>query len=314
MERACLVVLLSVSSAIAQLDSNPIVRHLKLRLSFANGVCDPTARVKLMATNGPMMERNPDDQCEINFVNVPSGRYQVEISGQNFSETEEIITTTDGTTDFELRLKDAAVTPPSGPAVSAAALSIPAKAVKEFDKSNQLITRQEFPKAIESLNRAIAIYPSYAAAYNNLGAVYHRLGNRGKEREALLKAVSLDGHLAAAYLNLGRMNIADNDFEAAETMLNKASANNPTDPTTLTLLCYSQYREQHPDDAIASARRAHGLAGQHSSVHLIAAKAFEQKRDAPGAIEELELFLKEEPMGERADQAQKDLKILRSIH
>jgi hypothetical protein len=47
---------------------------------------------------------------------------------------------------------------------------------------------------------------------------------------------------------------------------------------------------------------------------LIAAKAFEQKRDVHGAIAELELFLKEEPAGERADQARKDLAVLRTIH
>jgi len=316
MGRACLAIVLLASSALAQFDT-ATVRHMKLRLKFTNGDCDLTAHVQLIGTSGPLLDGRPNDQCEVDFANVPSGTYHVEISGQGFAQTDEFITTTNESTDLELEIKsrnDQVTIPSAGPVVSAAGLSVPAKALKEFDKSNSLINRQDFSKAIQSLNRAIAIYPSYAAAYNNLGAIYARLGDRDKEREAFQKAVSLDGHLAAAYLNLGRMSIAEDDFHAAEDVLNKAVANNPTDPTGLVLLSYCQFQDHHLDDAIATGHRAHALKGEHSSVHLIAAKSFEQKRDAAGAIAELELFLREEPTGERADQARKDLKILYGIH
>lgn len=316
MERACLAIVLLASSALAQLETN-MVSHLKLRLKFTNGGCDPTAHVQLMGTSGPPLDGRPNEQCEVDFTNLPSGTYHVEISGQGFSPTDEFITTTDLSTDLEVEIKgrnDPMTAAPAGAMVSAADLNVPAKALKEFDKSNALINRQDFPKAIQSLNRAIAIYPSYAAAYNNLGAIYARLGDRDKEREALQKAISLDGHLAPAYLNLGRMHIAARDFPAAEDALHQAVANNPTDPIGLVLLSYCQLQDHHLDDAIASSHRAHALKGEHSSAHLIAAKSFEQKHDAPGAIAELELFLKEEPTGERAVQARKDLQVLYAIH
>jgi hypothetical protein len=41
--------------------------------------------------------------------------------------------------------------------------------------------------------------------------------------------------------------------------------------------------------------------------------AFEQKRDAADAITELEQFLKEEPEGQRADIARKELAAVRAI-
>ena len=317
MGRACLAVVLFASSVFAQLDSGTIVRHLKVHLRFTNGACDPSAHVKLIGTAGPLPDRTPDEQCEVDFSNIVSGTYHVEVSGQKFAESEEIITTTNGTSDFEVEVKNrgaGARFAAAGPVVSLADLNVPAKAVKEFDKSNQLLNRQDFSKAIQSLNRAIAIYPSYAAAYNNLGAIYAHLGDRDKEREALEKAVSLNDHFAAAYLNLGRMNIMSGDFPAAEDALNKAVVNDPTDPMALVLLCYSQFQDRHLDDAIASSHKAHGLPGQHSSVHVIAAKSFEHKHDAPDAIAELEVFLKEEPTGERADEARKELTILRAIH
>jgi len=314
MGRACLVVLLAATSVIAQTDSNTIVRRLKLRLNFVNGTCDLAARVELMGSRGPVADRKPDDQCEVDFSDVPSGNYRVEVSGLNYSETENI-TTSEGLADFEVQVKSQNRGIGGGGAlVSARALSIPSKAVKEFDRSNELMNHQEYQKAIQSLSRAIAIYPSYAAAYNNLGAVYQHLGDRAKEREALQKAVSLDDHLAAAYLNLGRMDIADKDFPDGEDMLRKAVSDNPSDPMALVLLSYCQFQNRRFDEAIGTSHAAHPLKGEHSSVHLIAAKAFEQKRDAPGAIAELELFLKEMPTGERADQARKDLQVLRAIH
>jgi Flp pilus assembly protein TadD len=273
--------------------------------------------VQLVGTTGPLLDRRPDDQCEVEFVNVPSGTYHVEISGQGFSQTDELITTTNGSTDFEFEIKgrnDGMSRAPADAVVAAADLSIPAKAQKEFDKSNEQLDRKDYSKAIQSLNRAIAIYPSYAAAYNNLGAIYAHTGDRDKERDAFEKAISLNGHFAAAYLNLGRMNIANDNIPAAEEALSKAVANNPSDPASLVLLSFCQFRDNHLDDAIATSHKAHMLQGEHSSAHMIAAKAFEQKRDAPDAIAELELFLKEEPTGERADQARKDLKILNSIH
>ena len=110
------------------------------------------------------------------------------------------------------------------------------------------------------------------------------------------------------------MDIADNNFSAGEDELSKAASSNPSDPTAIVLLAFCEFQDHHLDDAITNSRKAHGLQGQHSSVHLIAAKAFEQKRDVHGAIAELELFLKEEPAGERADQARKDLAVLRTIH
>jgi hypothetical protein len=310
------VVLLLAGSLFAQLDPGSALRHVKVHLRFPGGLCDRSARVRLMAINGPIGDRTPDDQCEVDFPNLPSGTYQVEVSGQSFSAVNEMISTSNGATDFELSVTGksgpSALSSP-GPVVSAVALQIPQKALKEFAKSNELISHGDLPKAIQTLNRAIAIYPSYAAAYNNLGAVYQRMGDLEKERAAFEKAVALDAHLAAAYLNLGRMDMAQSRFSSAEENLVKATADNPGDPDIWVLLSFCQLQVRELDAAIASARKAHGLPGDHSSVHLVAAKAFEQKRDAPGAIGELQLFLNEEPAGERAQQAQKDLAVLRSI-
>ena len=82
---------------------------------------------------------------------------------------------------------------------------------------------------------------------------------------------------------------------------------------TLVLLTYAELMDHHVDQAIATSRKAHSLQGAHAYAHQIAARAYEQKRDAADAITELEQFLKEETTGTRADGARKELAALHAI-
>ncbi len=309
------VVLLSVGSLSAQFDGSASLQRLRVRVAFSNGLCDRSTHIRLLGRNGPVAEGDANDQCEVDLGNVPTGTYHLKVSGQNFSDTDEIVSLSSASTELEVNVKrgnDSDVAA-AGAVVSAADLAIPHRAQKEFEKSNDQIARQDFNKALQSLNRAIAIYPAYAGAYNNLGVVYARLGDRDRERDALQKALSINEHFAPAYVNLGRMNIATGDFPNAESALTKAASYDPKDAMTLVLLAYSELMDKHFDGVITASRKAHALQGTHAFAHQLAARAFEQKRDAADAITELDQFLKEEPEGERADLARKELAAVRKI-
>jgi len=197
--------------------------------------------------------------------------------------------------------------------VSTTDLSVPSGARRELDKARGLIAREDFANAEQRLHKAIAIYPNYATAYNNLAVVYSELGDITREQQALEKAVGIDDHFALAYVNLGRMYLSKQNFAGAENALDKASSLTPTDSVTLMLLSYCQLMLRHFDDAIATSRRAHMLPGDHALVHQVAANAFEHKQDAASAISELELFLKEHPRGSSADESRTELGILRGL-
>jgi Flp pilus assembly protein TadD len=199
------------------------------------------------------------------------------------------------------------------PSISVNDLRVPGKAQRELEKASKQIEQKNFTKALRTVQQALETYPEYASAYNNLGVIYARLGDRDREREALEKAISLNDHLAPAYANLGRMSINSGDFPAAEAALKKASACDPLDGITLLLLAYSQFMQKNMDAAIETSRQAHALKSTHAFVHQIAARAFEQKRDATNAISELQLFIKEEPSGPRADSARKELELVQAV-
>lgn len=273
-----------------------------------------------MGRNGPQAEGTANDECVVDFANIPVGTYSLNVSPPNSTDTNtgSISMTSTGSTELEVKVKrnnepERILGTPVNAFVSAADLGIPAKARKEFDKANELAGKQDLAQAIQRLNKAIAIYPAYASAYNNLGVIYSRLGDSVREREALQKAISINDHLASAYLNIGRMNITNGDFASAETVLNKAFAFDPNDAMALTLLTYSEFMEQRLDQALANSRKAHSLLGPHALVHLVAARALEQKSRGAEAIAELELFLKEDPSGRNSENARKELAALRAI-
>ncbi|HYK87422.1 MAG TPA: tetratricopeptide repeat protein [Acidobacteriota bacterium] len=319
--RVLLFVLFFAGSVSAQFDGQSIVRRIVVHVVFSNGgPCDASTRVTLAGIGGPAVSESPNRDCEAEFVNLPSGTYQLSVSGLNFSTVDagSIPISPAGQGEVEVKVDRAGSAgrtdgAPASAFVAVADLNIPSSARKEFDKANELIAKQDFAKAIQRLNKAIAIYPAYTGAYNNLAVIYSRLGDGAQEREALQKAISTNDHFAAGYVNLGRMNIRAGNFPEAEAALSKASSLDPSNTMTMVLLTYVEFMNRHLDQAIATSRKAHSLPqGQHALVHTVAAKAFEEKHDAVNAIAELELFLKEEQTGPRAETARKELASLQA--
>jgi Tfp pilus assembly protein PilF len=313
--RVCIIFLLLSRFALAQFDGAS--HRVRVRVAFANGVCDASARVRLSGRSGPASEAVPNDRCEVEFM-VPDGTYRLHVFGRGFAVNDSVITTSPGSTDLEVKVtpRDDSmhmVSMALSPLVSVADLRAPAKAHKELEKASKQIGQKDFAKAIRTLQQTIERYPAYADAYNNLGTIYAHLGDREREREALEKAISLNDQLAPAYANLGRLELVTGDFEAAERSLQKASSCDPLDGITLLLLAYSQFMQKNIDAAIETSRQAHALRSTHAFVHQIAARAFEQKRDVNSAIAELQLFIKEEPSGPRADSARKELAIVQAV-
>ena len=320
--RALFFVVLLTGSVSAQFDNPLANRRVTIRLvSQDRSVCDATTRVTLTGMAGIVASGSPtSSDCEIQFVDIPIGTYRLSVSGLHFSafDAGTVAIDSSGSKEMEVTIDSGKRANQGGmtPLVGVGELNVPSNARKEFDKANELIAKKDFEKAIQRLDKAIAIYPAYTEAYNNLAVVYSRLGDSKQENEALEKALSIDDHFAPAYVNLGRVDLRTGKFSEAEAALNKANSLDPNDGMTMVLLAYVEFMNRHFDEAIATSRRAHSLPqGPHAFVHQVAARAFEQKHDVTNAIAELELFLKEEQTGPRAEIVRKELAALQvSIH
>jgi tetratricopeptide (TPR) repeat protein len=294
--------------------------NIRVHVNLERGrACDIQASVSLVSTFGPRIAQDfTNADCEVYFANVAAGSYHVAVSGAGIegSDSRTFDLESRGFLDVDVsvnHIRDenhSGIIASSNSLVAAAELKIPQGARKELDKANQFIAKGNLQKAIERLQKAIAIYPHYAEAYNNLGVVYGRLGDRVRNLEAWQKAVSLNDHFTPAYLNLARVAIVDRDYPQAETLLNKATAMDPTNPQILVLLANAELLIQHYDQALAVCRRAHSLGGAHAGVHYIAARVFERENRPADALAELQIFLSEEQSGLRADAARKEVAAL----
>jgi tetratricopeptide (TPR) repeat protein len=256
-----------------------------------------------------------NDIGEVTFTGVPLGDYRVQVSGDG-------IVTAD-TEPFEVdsrkmsqtqwitvrRTEDSGPKPVSAHAgtVSATDLNVPPKARKEVDKANEEIAMQNWKKALEHLNKAVAIAPQYATAYNNLGVLYARMNDPMQEEQALQKAISIDEHFAPALVNYGKLSMRQKNFPKAEEMLRRAVTMDPKDVDSLMLLARAEYMDLHFAEAIATAHQAHETSEDHAFVHYIAARAYQQQHKMAEAIAEFQTFLKEEPKGQRADYVRADM-------
>jgi len=320
--RSLLPFLLFVSAAPAQMDrgfAEPVAR-VRVRVAFPDHApCSASTRVQLSGNSGfALAEGSVSGECIAEFFDVPPGRYRVTVSGNdvmNGGEADvEIASVIVQEVEVRARRKaDAAGDMSSAAFISVSDLGVPTPAAKEFGKANHLIARQDWPNATKRLQKAVAMYPNYAAAYNNLGAAYSRMGNVSEARTALQQAITLNDHLAAAYVNLARVDFLEKDFPDAESLLNKASSLGPPDVNQFKLLSYAQVMDQHFDQAIDTAHRAHASQVRgHAFLHLAAAHAYEQEKKIGDSIGELQTYLNEEPAAPRADEVKKAIITLQS--
>ena len=109
----------------------------------------------------------------------------------------------------------------------------------------QHFTEESETKAIERFNEAITLDPNYAQAFAGLALVYTRISAAylppseamPKAKQAVLKALALDGSLADAHLALAEIHWwNDWDFPAAEEEFKRAIELSPNEPSA-----YSAY-------------------------------------------------------------------------
>ncbi len=278
----------------------------------------PYLLVQLMQGSSDDVVRNTytNDIGQADFVGVPIGDYHVRVSGDGIQTTDSETFEVDERKVSQAQYVTVAKLEDSGPKpvsahstmVSAADLKVPPKARKELDKANEEMALQNWKKAREHLDKALALDPGYATAYNNLAVLYAKTNDFPNEEQALQKAISLDEHFAPPLLNYAKLCIRQKNFPQAETLLEKEVALDPDNPESLLLLADAQYMNRHFPAAVVTANKAHTASRDHASfVHYIAARAYQQQNLQQQALEEFELFLKEEPKGPRADHVRGDI-------
>jgi len=277
-------------------------------------------QVELLSPVGTPVSMGSTNADGIVYFQVPSGvTYRVKVSGRGIEPTDTEFFILGGQISHtqNLSARRAATAAPQGlsPSISAKEMSVPAKAREEMKKGIEAFDKGDTAKARQRFENAIAIYPQYARAYENLGVIAAKSGDRIKARGLYLKALEVDDTFVPAYLQLARTEIQDKNYSEAEELLNKAMQLNPEMPSIIALLASAEFGSKNYDKALADAQRVHSLPHheQVANIHLLAAQILEMQNRDKEAIAEYQLFLTEAPNSPQTKAVQQAITDLQAV-
>jgi tetratricopeptide (TPR) repeat protein len=195
-----------------------------------------------------------------------------------------------------------------GSSISVTSLQVPSNARKEFDKATSDLHSNHVPSATEHLEKAVSIYDKYAAAWNQLGAIYSSSHQTEQASKAFSKAIDSDPKYIPPYIGLAAVQLQTEQYSDAVDTAGKVLALDPRIGLANFIQAAASLRLNRLDDAETSARKAEQ--GPHQNfpqVHVVLAQVFIEKHDEANAAAEMRAYLKEAPQGNFAVEIKKSL-------
>ena len=191
--------------------------------------------------------------------------------------------------------------------------SIHRDAVDAYKKARELDQAGDSKKAIEQLNKALAVYPKFGAALNLLGVQYLKLGQPDKAAETLDAAVKAAPDDFLPHLNYGIALLNQKKFDLAEQELRTALSKNDSAPTAHMYLGIALMNLKRLDEAEKELRIAvTSNSTETAPAHRYLGGIYWGMRDYKRAAEELETYLKLMPKAADAERTKAAIKDLRS--
>lgn len=212
--------------------------------------------------------------------------------------------------DLVLKLKGKATTPPAGTVFQQ---EIPETALKAYRRGMRLLAERNSERGISALHEALKIMPTYFDAHFALGLEMfrlHRLGDAIKELEQARTANPRDGRL---YHIFGLVLYEQKNYAVAVQVFEVAAQLNPTNAEAhlmrgASLIETGRLNEAEEEIGRADQISMHKLA----MVHLHLARVYEKRGNKSRAADELESYLRQNPVADNAPAIRDAIKKLRT--
>ncbi len=200
-----------------------------------------------------------------------------------------------------------------GTLVSVTDMAAPKPARKAFERAQNALKKQKLEDAEVNLNKAVELYPNYAAAWSGLGRIYE-MGRRNDDaRKAFSRAIAADSKYVNPYIQLALLDGLQNKWQEVADLTDRAIALDPVDfPEGYLYNSVAYYQLKNLDAAERSARKAERLDSLHRlpQIHLVLADILQEKHDINGAIEQLHNYIDSAPPSDAVQQARSRLQKL----
>jgi Flp pilus assembly protein TadD len=197
-----------------------------------------------------------------------------------------------------------------GATVSATSLNAPKDARKAYDKGHHAVQNNKLPEAQQELEKAVQLYPQYAAAWADLGWVYAQQNQIDKARNAFTQARAADGMFVPAYVGLSSLALRESKWAEAAQFSARATQLDGVDfPTAFYYNSLANYRLGDMEQAEKSARKAETMGVQRvfPQVSLLLGVILANRRDYADAADQFRSYLKAAPTAPNADKVRQRL-------
>jgi tetratricopeptide (TPR) repeat protein len=198
----------------------------------------------------------------------------------------------------------------SGLTTSATSSLAPKDARRVYRKALHAESKNKVDDAQKLLQKAVAIYPKYAAAWFELGRVYERRNQSGDAREAYRQSMAADSKFINPYERLYLLAYGEGNWQEAAGLSDRVLRLNPFDyPDAYYYNAVANLRLNRLDAAEKSAREAVRLSAsrQNSKAYYALGYILAQRRNYSEAAQNLKTYLAMAPAGKVSDDVRRQL-------
>jgi|GEM_PF-3558095 len=191
---------------------------------------------------------------------------------------------------------------------------VPAAAQEKFERALDRLARRNTTQGIQDLNDALAVFPNYFMATQQLGLVYVELEDYQKAIPPLVKAIEINAKAGSSYLALG---IASLNLGRPDLALDALQRARPFEEKSFRVHFYlgrTLLELKRLDEAETALKLSYELGGAHkaASAHLYLASIYSKRGQHRQAIDQLEGYLRDAPKAPNAAQVKDAITKLKS--
>jgi tetratricopeptide (TPR) repeat protein len=197
-----------------------------------------------------------------------------------------------------------------GLTISATSRMAPKDAQKAFEKGRSEAKKEKLENAQKEFEKAVTVYPKYAAAWFELGLVQEGRKDEEGARKSYDAALGADSKFVSPLLSLAAMAMRQQKWQEAADYTGHLLKLNPVDfPQAWYFNSVANYYLKKMDVAEKAAREGilRDTVHRYAKMNQVLGIVLAQKQDFAGAVEQLKAYVQYAPTAPDVDQVKKQI-------
>jgi Tfp pilus assembly protein PilF len=203
-----------------------------------------------------------------------------------------------------------------GAVISLTSMKAPKDAKHAFEKGQKAANDKKLPEAEKQLQKAVTVYPQFAAAWSMLGAVHSELNQTDLAYKDYEQAITADPKFVNPYYGLSVLSMKENKWNEVVRYTDETIKLNPyAFPVTFLFNAAANFNLGNLDAAEKSARKFIIMDSEHRrpEVALLLGEILARKHDYAGALAQKRSYLAMAPNAPNSQAVREDVKRLEAL-